>query len=88
MSSVLRSGSQKQVPRRLVLCGIRQGAHGATTMANNFEIVCHGRYVAGLSTESGADYVSTPAENDLLPLSPKCASPGKFNLKICGIRYC
>jgi hypothetical protein len=34
-------------------------------MANNLEVVCRGRQIAGRSTESGADYVSTPAENDL-----------------------
>ena len=34
-------------------------------MANNLEVVCRGRQIAGCSTESGADYVSTPAENDL-----------------------
>jgi hypothetical protein len=40
---VLRSGSQRQVPRRLVLYGIRQGVDGTTTMENNLEVVCRGR---------------------------------------------
>ena len=42
-SFVLRSGFQKQARRRLVLSGIRQGVDGATTMANNLEVVCRGR---------------------------------------------
>ena len=68
---MLPSGFRRQARRRLVLSGISQGVQGGTTTANNLEVVCRGRQIAGRSTESGADYLSTPAENDLPVSAPR-----------------
>ena len=74
---MLRSGFQRQVRRRLVLSGISQGVQGGTTTANNLEVVCRGRQIAGRSAESGADYLSTPAEID-----PPVGAPHQLKLRV------